>query len=368
MTRPIVFGGGLPDEGLRPDLGPLLTDILREEPESLSYGGVWGYEPLRALIARRLGTRAGVHLDVDNIVLTNGSSGAIELAAGVLVQQDTVVAVEELTYLGAVAIFRKCGARIVTVPVDRDGMDMVALAKMLENTPPPDRPSVIYTIATCQSPTGTIMPPDRRATLGALATTYDLTIIQDDTYGEFRFTDDPARPLLGTSHDHVMHVGSFSKTLAPGLRLGWLAAPADRCQAAVARRTDLGNAPPMQRVVARFISDGRFDSHVEAMTRVYEQKRDRVLEALDRNGPDGAEWSTPRGGFFVWLTLRDIDLEDLRPVAAREGVEYLDSTHFNPGDSYPAGVRLAYGQFPTESLMEGISRLGRAITRAPRRS
>jgi 2-aminoadipate transaminase len=115
------------------------------------------------------------------------------------------------------------------------------------------------------------------------------------------------------------------------------------------------------------MADGRFDTYVEAMTRFYEQKRDRVLEALDRHLTGCADWSIPRGGFFIWLTLRDVDLEELRPVAAQEGVAYMDSTHFNPTEIYPQGIRLAYGQFPAEALVEGVGRLARAIAKAPRR-
>ncbi len=356
----IFFGGGLPDASLRPDLGGLLTDVLREEPDSFTYGGLWGDEGLRSLVASRMSRRSGASLDAGNVVLTNGSSGALELLADNLTGPGTVVASEALTYRGALDIFRSRGARIVPVPIDAQGMDVGVLGALAER----ERPEVVYTIAANHSPTGTTMSPERRYALVELADRVGFTVVQDDTYGEIRFDDHDARPLIGFESERVIHVGSFSKTLAPGLRLGWLAGPATLCEQVATCRTDLGNPPVVQRAVARFLADGSFDSHLERITTVYRAKRDVLLGALAQHCHELGSWGTPEGGFFVWLVLSDGDVDTVAPLAATEGVAFLGGPYFSAAERFGRGIRLAYGEVPAERLAEGVGRLARAITRA----
>jgi 2-aminoadipate transaminase len=355
----ILFGGGLPDAGLRPALAGLVDAVLHDEPHAYSYGGEWGHEGLRQEVAARLNRRAGSSLTAANVVLTNGCAGALELVARALVEPGTVVVTEALTYPGALAIFRASGARIVTVPVDEHGMDVDALSAVVDA----DRPALVYTIATHHSPTGTTLRADRRTQLLALAERGGFTVIQDDTYGEIRFTDDAPAPLIGGQSERVIHLGSFSKTLAPGLRLGWIAAPEAVCHAVVGRRTDLGSPLALQGAVARFLADGRFDEHLSRITAAYRTKRDVLLDALARHGSGLGTWTVPAGGFFSWFVLATGDVDQLTPLAAEEGVGFLAGPYFSAGEPMARGIRLAYGELAADELGEGVRRLPRAIER-----
>jgi 2-aminoadipate transaminase len=359
----ITFGGGLPDPGLRPALIGLVDEVLRDEPDTFSYGGEWGHEGLRDQVAARLNRRSGARLAAGNVVLTNGCAGALELVARTLVEPGAVVVTEALTYPGALAIFRACGARIVPVAVDEHGMDVDALTALVAA----ERPVLVYTIATNHSPTGSTLSAARRDQLLALADRAGFTVVQDDTYGEIRFTDDTPAPLIGGSSERVVHLGSFSKTLAPGLRLGWIAAPAAVCDAVVVRRTDLGSPLVLQGAVARFLADGHFDEHVRQITAAYRAKRDVLLDALAQHAEGLGTWTVPAGGFFSWFVLAAGDVEQVAPVAAEEGVGFLGGPYFSAGAPAARGLRLAYGELAADQLAEGVRRLVRAIERTAAR-
>jgi 2-aminoadipate transaminase len=365
----IRFGGGLPDPSCTPPLADLFDAVLREDPEAFTYdqahlagGGVWGYEPLRSAIAARLAGRSGARLGPDNVVLVNGGAGAIELIAMHHVHRGTVVAVEELTYPTAVKVFRRYGATIVTVPVDADGLRVDVLADMVQAGPAP-APSLLYTIATAQSPTGTTLTAERRAALASLAAEAGLTIVQDDTYGEVIFDLPPPQPLIGLSPDQCVHIGSFSKTLAPGLRLGWISARTEVCQAIAQERTDLGQTPIVQHVVGRFFAAGRFDPHLAEITASYRHKRDVLCAALERDCSELLTWSVPQAGFFLWSTLRTGTVEEVARFGSQEGVGFVGGPYFSPGEPNRVGIRLAYSELSVEQLEEGSRRLAKAIER-----
>jgi 2-aminoadipate transaminase len=368
-TPAIRFGGGLPDPGYAPPLADLFDAVLHEDPEAFTYdqthlrgGGVWGHEPLRHAIANRLGGRSGASLDAGNVVLVNGAAGAIELVAANLVRPGTTVAVEELTYPAALKVFRRRGATVVSVPLDADGLRVDALSQMLSQGR--RAPSVLYTIATGQSPTGTTLAAGRRQALARLAEQYHMTIVQDDTYGEVIFAQDPPTPLIGLAPDRTVHVGSFSKTLAPGLRLGWVAARTDVCEAIARERTDLGQTPIVQYVVGRFFDSGRFEPHLARITDAYRQKRDVLVEALDRYCPNLVTWTVPEAGFFVWATLIDGDVDEVARLGLEEGVSFVGGPYFRVDEPDHRGIRLAYSELTAAQIDEGCRRLATAIERA----
>jgi 2-aminoadipate transaminase len=368
-TGVIRFGGGLPDAAYAPHLADLFDLVLRDEPEAFTYdqahllgGGVWGHEPLRNSIAARLAARSGASLGAGNVVLVNGAAGAIELVGMNLVGPGTVVAVEELTYPAAVKVFRRRGATLVTIPVDAEGLRVDVLGQMLDDGR--SAPSVLYTISTGQSPTGTSLAADRREKLAALAAHFGLTIIQDDTYGEVMFGRASPRPLIGLAPDHTVHVGSFSKTLAPGLRLGWVTARTDICEGIARERTDLGQTPIVQHVVGRFLAAGRFDTHLADITEGYRRKRDVVIEALDRYCSGLVTWAVPDAGFFVWAKLVAGDVDDVARCGAEEGVAFVGGPYFSVGEPNRVGIRLAYSELSAQQLEQGCRRLAQAIQRA----
>ena len=362
MPDVIGFLGGLPDPAVRPDLRPLLNAVIAEEPEALSYGGPWGSESLRALVAERLASRAGTPLHAQNVVMTNGCAGALGLVSAALLAPDDVVLVEELTYPGALDIFRRRGATVIPVPLDQGGLDVAALERILDEPAAVGHVRMIYTIASCQSPTGTMLDRSRRVRLARLAEERDIVIIQDDTYGEILYDDLDAPPLVGLAPDRTLHLGSFSKTMAPGIRLGWAAGPAELAAAVAAARTDLGGSPVLQRAVFRFL-ESDFDEHLRSITSFYREKRDVLVAALEEHCSGAATWTVPQGGFFLWLRPRGADVDALADAGRAEGVGFLAGPYFSAGTPDRTGVRLAYGELAAPDLAEGARRLGRALER-----
>jgi len=222
---------------------------------------------------------------------------------------------------------------------------------------------LIYTIPTNQNPTGTTLSLERRLEVLRLAQDAGALVLQDDTYGDIRFADAPP-PFIALAPDRAIHLGSFSKTIAPALRVGWAAAPREIAAAMARGRVDLGVSHINQRVVARFIDDGRFDPHVRAATARYAHKRDLMLRALERHCGNLARWDTPQGGFFLWLKLNGAEAEAVLAAGEREKVAFLPGPFFSAGAPYSHHLRLSYGQVPEAQIEEGIARLARALAAA----
>jgi 2-aminoadipate transaminase len=359
----IFFGGGLPDPRTHPKqaLATLLADVAAEGV--LSYAYERGDAHLREAVAARL-AREGAALGADNIVLTNGCAGAIGHSAAALVEAVDVVIAEETTYGGALRAFRQRGARIEVAPMDGDGLDPQALAAVLDGLAATgERAKLIYTIATCHNPTGTTLSLDRRREVLRLAKAHELLVVEDYTYGDIRYADMPP-PFVVLDPARAVQLGSFSKTIAPGLRTGWIAASEAVATAVVAARTDLGGSPLTQRAIARYMSEGLFEPHLQEVTTHYRRKRDLMLASLERHCAGAAEWTTPDGGFFVWLKLKVGDVEAVTQAATQEELAFLPGPYFaaEPG-RFSDHLRLAYGEIAEEQIEEGVRRLGRALSR-----
>ncbi|MET0146964.1 MAG: PLP-dependent aminotransferase family protein [Ilumatobacteraceae bacterium] len=361
----IAFHGGLPDPTLQAQLQQELVDLIgRPQPGILSYGDPRGDQRLRSAIATRMTARAHRPFTPERIVVSNGSAGGLALVAAALIAPGDVVVAEELTYPGALAIFRDRGARVVPMPLDAGGLDVDALAREILGAGVV--PRLVYTIADPQSPTGTALATDRRRRLVELAERHDFLVVQDDTYGELRYSA-TVRPLLAElGGDRVVHVGSFSKTLAPGLRLGWVAACADVAAAIARRRLDLGSPVALQRAVAALLEDG-FDARLAVLGDFYRAKRDELLAALDEHCIGSGTWSVPDAGFFVWFTPAGAAVDDVvahGSAAADGGVTFLSASYFAVDRGHPPGLRLAFGELASGDLREGARRLGRAVEAA----
>jgi len=365
----IFFGGGLPDPALYPTdaMARLLVELLASaDREPLGYIHGAGDGALRDAIAQRFSTREGVDIAPDRIIVTNGSSGALSLLAVELIEPGDVVLCEALTYPGALATFRQMGARVVPVAIDGEGLCTDALAATLAQLQREHaRVKMLYTIATNHSPTGTVLSELRRHELADLADRFDVVIVHDTTYADIRFASDFPSELITIAPQRTVHVASFSKTLAPGLRLGWAAGPPAIIDVLTEMRTDLGTSRLLQRMVARLIGDGDFDTHLQRVNEHYRAKRDAVLAALQRSHP-AASWTAPPGGFFVWLVLDRGDVAVVAAAAARRGVAFFAAPYFSADDDAAAvaGIRLAYGELDTPQLVEGIQRLSDAISEA----
>ena len=362
----VMFGGGLPDPALHPvgELRELFDGILSGcDNRLLGYGYEQGDARLREIITDRA-RQEGASLTPEGVVLTNGSAGGIGLVATALIDPGDVVVAEAATYPGALKAFRQMGAEIAAAPIDDSGLDPEALANLLDRLGREGRRTkALYTIPTCHNPTATILSLERRQAVIELAKRHDILVIEDNTYGDIQFGPVPP-PLIALDSERVIHLGSFSKTIAPGLRVGWAAAPDEIAAALIRVRTDLGISPLLQRVVVEFIESGTFAKHLDHVTEHYRRKRDVMLASLDRHCRAGAHWNAPEGGFFVWLTLPHGDVSQALDAAEGEKVSFIPGTYFaaEPGGC-SRSLRLSYGEVPEDRIDEGLMRLGRALTK-----
>jgi 2-aminoadipate transaminase len=357
----IYFGSGAP----APDLLPVkrLQDAAARTwstaGDFLGYGETHGYRPLRELISRRMGHQ-GMEVDPANILITAGSQQAIDLVAKLFLDPGDLIVVEGPTYPGAMQAFDACGARYLTIPVDEDGLDVEALALALDQLD--QMPKLIYTIPTFQNPSGATMPLDRREQLLALARDRQIVVVEDDPYSEI-FFDQPPEPALRALDDNVIYLGTFSKTIAPGFRVGWVVAPPDLISMLLLAKeaTDIHSDRTIMRTVYH-AAEGFLDQHVEDTRQAYRQRRDILLAGLEEHMPAGSHWSRPGGGFFVWATLPSgIDSETFMPFAAERGVILLPSSCFYPDRDPGSSIRLSFTGLTPDQLTEGARRLGHAI-------
>jgi 2-aminoadipate transaminase len=361
---PIYFGDGAPDRNLIP------IDRLREAahqvwaedaPGCLGYGDQQGYEPLRQLISERM-AGLGVQADPAHILLTSGSTQAIDLACRVFLDPGDVVILEDPTFLGATEIFRSYEARLAPVPADADGMQVDALEEVLRREP---RTKLIYTIPTFHNPTGTTMPLERRRQLVELARAFNVAILEDDPYVELRYGGSHVPPLISLD-PNVIYMGTFSKTIAPGIRTGWTVAPSAVHRLLLANRevADISNDRITMRTVYE-TANNFLTEHVQGTLGTYRSRRDAMLTALEQEMPDGVSWSRPDGGFFVWIEVpASIDTGELATAAADNGVIYFPGKWFFPNEDQHHTLRLSFSTVPEDRIAEGVRRLGETIRQA----
>lgn len=360
----LFFGNGAPAAELMPvaRLREAAATVWADAPGHLGYGDVAGFAPLRELVAARMAAQ-GIAVEPEGLLLTNGSQQGIDLIARLLLDPGDVVVVEAPTYLGALQVFDAFEATYLTVPTDADGLRVDALEQALARSPRP--PKLLYTVPTFQNPTGSTMPRARREALLALARAHDILVVEDDPYGELRY-DGPAEPALRARDPDVVYLGTFSKTIAPGLRVGWLAAPQDLVTPLLTAREagDIHNERMTARIVHRAAS-GFLDDHLVGAREVYRKRRDAMLAGLAAHLPVGSRWTEPSGGFFVWVDLPGgLGADTLLPRAARHGVVYLPGSWFYPDPEERPSLRLSFSTLSTEAIGEGTRRLGNAIAEA----
>lgn len=354
----ISFGAGAPDSAVFPadTLRAILNDIFSAPASAataLQYGPTEGMLPLRKAICASM-AMLGVHCGPDNVLITNGAQQGIHLAAEVLVDPGDRVLVESHSYPGALQVFAALGATAVTA-----------------DTVPPDEPlPLIYVTPTFQNPTGRTLSETERLALLEQARSHDAILIEDDPYEMLRYDGVPARTLLamdvaGGSLDRsrVVYLGTFSKSLAPGFRVGWAVGASDL----IARMTllkqteDLQPSSVSQAVLARFL-DGGFASHVAGLCDHYRARRDALADALQSELGNRASWMLPEGGFFFWLTLpQHVDTTGLLAVAARHGVTFIPGSAFSPAGQARNSLRLSFSHGPVDRFAEGMRRLAAAI-------
>ncbi len=373
MGKPgtISFGAGAP----APEHFPiarfeqaLAEAIAAHGPTVFEHGAVPGWAPLREALAawtRRGDGNSGTARAQDVVVL-HGSQQGLDLLTRVLLEPGDAVVVESPTYLGALQAFRGAGARLLPVPLDRDGMRLDRLDAALAR----HRPKFIYILPTFQNPTGTTLPLARRHALLALAARYGVPVVEDDPYGALAYGA-PAPPTLHALDPYggVIYLSTMSKVFLPGLRLGWLVAPPPVAEAVtLARQTsDVHPNSAMQHVLHAFLTRGWLAEHVTAMRAVYKGRRDVMLTALDTYAPPGMTWTRPTGGYYVWCRLPNgLRARALAVEAAREGVALVAGDLFSPDRGERDAVRLNFTGTPEASIPEGVRRLCTALRRLSR--
>ena len=357
----VFFGGGVPPTEAIPvaRLRQGADRAWADGAETLLYGEVRGYRPLRDLIVERMASRGAI-VDPADVLITNGAQQGIDLAARIFIDPGDIVLTEEPTFMDALRVFRSHEAEPVGVPVDEEGLQVDVLATMLERLP--KRPKFLYTMPTFQNPMGVSMSTARRHALVELAREWGFVIVEDDPYGDLSFDGDPP-PTLKSIDPEVIFLGTFSKVLAPGLRVGWVASSPRLREAFfnVKEGTDIHNERIMTRTVYHSAQDF-LDEHIAATREIYRRRRDAMLAGLEQEMPEGVRWTTPHGGFFLWVTLPErYETDAMLPEATDRGVIYLPSSWFYPDRSWTRSMRLNFSAQPEDRIAEAMRRLAETI-------
>ena len=322
--------------------------IERDGTSVLSYGPGGGYGPLREWIAARHGVEPG------RVVVTSGSLQAFVFLAEQLVQPGSRVIVEAPTYDRPIKILRRLGADMVGIPMDDEGLLPDALEEALAGP----KPAFLYTIATFQNPSGRTLSEERRRRVVEIARKHELLVIEDDPYGLVRFEGTQLPTLFELEGGkNVVYASSFSKTIAPGVRVGYYVMPAPLAAQIEALAVSTYISPPFmtQATVFEFLRRGNFESNVERVNGLLRVRRDAMLEALDRHAPEGATWTRPEGGYFIWMDL-DHDAPSLAAAQAA-GVTFVEGKDFFADGSGAGSLRLAFSYVSTDEIAEGVTRL-----------
>jgi 2-aminoadipate transaminase len=373
----ISFAGGLPASELLPreEIDEAVRRLVRGGADGpFQYGTTEGYTPLREFLVRQM-ARYGIRVGTENVLITAGSQQALDLVARLFVNPGDRILTEEPTYLGALQAFGACQAEFLSVPTDDDGLRTEDLEKRLRAGP-----KFLYVLPNFQNPGGTTLALERRRRLIELANHYGAPILEDDPYGQLRYEGDHLPPLVALDAEYhgcangeraftgnVLYLSTLSKTLAPGLRVGWVVAPESviRKLVQIKQATDLHTSTFCQHVAYEVARDGFLDRHVRRLRAVYGVRRDAMLAALERHFPPGVRWTRPKGGLFLWVTLqKGFDTAELLKEALAEKVAFVPGSAFHPLGDGRETMRLNFSHAEPDVIHEGIRRLGRVLTRA----
>ncbi len=368
----VLFDSGFAAPQLLPDLTPHAVAALSEHrEETLQYASGRGQPYLRQWLADWMNDE-GCTLTADHILVTNGAKQGIDLVCRLLLDEGDAIVVTAPTYFTAIPIFRNYGVHFIEVVQDAAGIDVAALERLLgrraaEGHPPP---KFIYNIPEFHNPTGATMPADRRAALVALARARGIALVEDSPYRRVRFEGDggPLLKSLDADGGTVFHLGTFSKLVAPGLRIGWVAADPAHIARMIQLKAEGGSSPLIQRIIHGFASSPAFPGHIARVQAAYRERRDAIVAAIARDLP-GAHVAVPEGGYYVWLTLpAAVDGDLLAQRAAAAGVHLIAGSRFFAvqDDHTPRNhIRLSFSYTTPAQIDDGIQRLGivyRAMT------
>lgn len=361
-TIPLAAGWPSPESFPVDHLEELISDAFREDGrEMLQYGSTRGLPRLRDAIAERLSNQMDMAVTADEVLVTAGSQQGLYLLSRAFVDDATDVVVGAPTYVAALTAFRTyLDPAFHSVPLDDAGLDVDQLDRLARE----ENIDVLYTVPTFQNPSGVTMTEDRREQIVELAREHDVLIVEDQPYEELRFAGNAVPSIYSMAPERTVYLGTFSKILAPGFRLGWIVA-----DEAVIRKLELIKQPVDlqsnnfgQHVAARYLNSGVIDEQVAKIQTLYRERRDVAVTALENSMPSDVVWTEPDGGMFLWLTLSEgVDTKEMLPMAVDEGVAYIPGGPFYATDPKLNTLRLNYTFVGPDALETGIERLATTI-------
>ena len=366
------FVGGHNDSASMPidDLIAAASKVLKREGATLAtYGldsGPQGYRPLREFLVKKLAKDAGITCTADDILITGGSQQGLELINSMLLEKGDTIVVEEASYGGFLSRVKRFGVNMIPLPLDKQGLDIEAVGRVLADLKSKGvRPKYLYTIPTVQNPTASILPLERRQALIKLCESYGVPILEDECYSDLVWDGKRPQAMRGmTGDDRVIHVGSFSKSIAPALRLGYVVAGWPVMSRLLSLKTDSGTGAIDQMVIAEYC-EAHFDNHVVALRKTLKRKLGVLTEAVSANFGTAAEFDVPVGGIFLWVKLPDtVDTLKLFQAASKEGVS------INPGAEWSVDaehgrtrLRICFANPTEQTIREGVAKLAEICNR-----
>jgi 2-aminoadipate transaminase len=359
----ISFAGGLPAPELFPvrEIEEACSYLLRHEPKlALQYSTTEGHLPLREYLAESM-AHYGIHHGPDSILVTTGSQQALDLIGKIFIDPGSPIVTGRPTYLGAIQAWRAYQARFVTIPIDDHGLQVELLEETIGNQPI----RFVYVLPNFHNPAGTTLSEERRRLLVEIARKHDLLIIEDDPYGALRYTGEDLTPIAAMAPERTIYLGTFSKTLTPGLRIGWLVAPPEIRQRLVQAKqgADLHTSTFDQMITNDIAQRGILKVHVKQLRQVYGERMATMLDALEEFWPEECSWTRPEGGLFLWARAPETcDTLDMMKTAIERKVAYVPGVNFYPdADGGFCAMRLNFSNAKPDQIVEGIRRLGSTL-------
>ena len=368
---PIQLSGGIPDEPNLPvtDFTEMLISASKQETEgSYNYGGWFGYDGLREHLAKRQSVFDNKKLKLNNFIIHNGSSGALENVCRTLLDPNDVVIVEKPSYSGTVRAIRGFNCEVVEVDMDTNGINISQLELEISKIKNSGKTiKFIYTIPDFHNPTGYLTSDEVKIKLCEIAQQEDIFIVEDATYSELYFDSTQPAPLYSfDKNDRVIKMGTFSKIISTGIRVGWIQAHEDLIQAFSQTRFDMGNSPLIQRALSLYMSKDLLDQHVDIVRNIYKNKMETLTSSLIENCEPYVEFYKPRGGFFLWVKIKGVTNKELTSEASNDGVMFPSGSLFyadRDENTWTSHVRMAYSRSSIDQIKEATRRLKQTFLR-----
>lgn len=363
----ISFAGGLPAPELFPvaNMEGVAAKVVREQGDlALQYSTTEGYTPLREIIIEQRLKPIGIEAGLENILITGGSQQALEFTAKLFINEGDIIICESPSYLGAINAFKAYQPKFVEIPMDNNGMVMEDLEKALQEN---RNVKFIYSIPDFQNPSGITMSVERRRKLAELAAKYSVPVVEDSPYGDLIFEGKRLPTVKSFDKEgYVIHLGTYSKTFCPGLRIGWICASREILQkyVMIKQGADLQCSSLDQRITAEYMKEFNLDEHIVNIIKVYKKRRDLMFKTMEEVFPKEVKYTESKGGLFTWVELRsDINAKKLLEEALEENVAFVPGESFFPNGGKPNYFRLNYSNSSEERIVEGIKRLGKVLNK-----